>query len=147
MKPNKFEKLIGSALLSGYFPFASGTAASVVALAFLPLGNTIVALLIVLFFVYGIYIGTKFEAEYGHDPSQFTLDEFVGTWIAFFAIPLNLYSIIFIFIVWRFFDILKPFPIRNAEKLKGGLGIMSDDVIGGIFTNIVANIALFLITK
>lgn len=147
MKPNRFEKLIGSGLLSGYSPYASGTVASIVALAFLPFGNTILALLIVLLFGYGIFIGTKFEVEYGHDPSEFTLDEFVGTWIAFFAIPLNLYSIIFIFIVWRLFDILKPFPIRNAEKLKGGLGIMLDDVIGGIFTNILANIALYFITK
>ncbi len=147
MKPNKFEKLIGSGLLTGYAPVASGTVGSFAALAFLPLGRVAVTALILLFFFYGIYIGNKFEVEYGKDPSQFTLDEFVGTWIAFFAIPLNLYSIIFIFIVWRFFDILKPFPVRNAEKLKGGLGIMADDVIAALYANIIGQITIYLIIK
>ncbi len=147
MKPNKFEKLIGSGLLTGYSPFASGTVGSLLALAFLPLGREALAALILVFFFYGIYIGGKFEVEYGKDPGQFTLDEFVGTWIAFFAIPLNLYSIIFIFIVWRFFDILKPFPVRNAEKLKGGLGIMADDVIAALYANIIGQITIYLIIK
>ncbi len=147
MKPNKFEKIIGTGLFTGYSPFASGTVGSLIALVFLPLGTKVLVALAVLLFLYGIYIGSKFEIEFGKDPGIFTLDEFVGTWVAFIAIPLNLYSIIFIFSLWRFFDIVKPFPVKNAEKLSGGLGIMADDVLAAIYANVIGRVIIFFITK
>ena len=145
LKPNKFEIFLGTGFYSGYSPIASGTTGSLVALLFLPLGNIFLAAASVLFFIVGIKIGDKFEAQFGKDPGIFVLDEFVGTWIAFLFIDLNLYSIIFIFLFWRFFDILKPFPVRNAEKLNGGLGIMLDDAIAGIYANLVWQIIVLLI--
>ena len=147
MKPNKIEIFLGTGFYSGYSPFASGTAGSFVALLFLPLGNSFLVLASLLFFFWGIKIGDKFEARFGKDPGIFVLDEFVGTWLAFLFIDINLYSIIFIFFIWRFFDILKPFPVRNAEKLKGGLGIMLDDVIAGIYANVTWRLIIFLFIK
>ncbi len=147
MKPNKFEIFLGTGFYSGYSPFASGTAGSLVALLFIPFGTEALLVLSVVFFFVGIKLGDKFENEYGKDPGIFVLDEFVGTWVAFLFADINLYSIIFIFFVWRFFDILKPFPVRNAEKLKGGLGIMLDDVIAGIYANIVWQITVVFFIK
>ncbi len=144
MKPNKLEIFLGTGFYSGYSPFASGTAGSFVALLFLPLGNIFLAFAAIVFFILGTFIGNKFEAAYGKDPGIFVLDEFVGTWLAFLFVELNFYSIIFIFFIWRFFDILKPFPVRNAEKLSGGLGIMLDDVIAGVYANLIWHLGVFL---
>ncbi len=145
MKPNKFEIFLGTGFYSGYSPVASGTAGSLVALLFLPLGTGFLAAASVIAFFAGIKIGDKFERAYGKDPGIFVLDEFVGTWLAFLFTDINLYSIIFIFFIWRFFDILKPFPVRNAEKLKGGTGIMLDDVIAGIYANVLWHVIIFFI--
>ncbi len=147
MKPSKLEIFVGTGFFSGYSPIASGTAGSLVALLFLPLGNYFLLIASVLIFIYGIKLGNKFENTYGKDPGIFVLDEFLGTWVAFLFFRLNPYSIFFIFFIWRFFDILKPFPVRNAEKLNGGLGIMLDDLLAGVYANLTWRIILLIINK
>jgi len=92
--------------------------------------------------VIGIHIGTKFENAYGKDPSKFVLDEFVGTWLALLALPKTLIIVLISFILWRVLDILKPFPARQMEKIKGGWGIMLDDIVSGIYTLILMQILL-----
>ena len=151
MKLNFFEKLIGSGFYSGYFPVASGTAASIVALGiYLIPGFENPALLLFLisfFLVIGIQVGNKFEGVYGKDPKQCTIDEFVGTWISLLFIPKKALFIIIAFIIWRAMDILKPFPARQIEKLKGGLGIMLDDVIAGIYSFLIVHMIIYFINK
>jgi phosphatidylglycerophosphatase A len=100
------------------------------------------ATLVIIF--YGIYIGTKFEAEYGKDPAQCTIDEVAGTWISLIALPKTIGIIIATFLLWRILDIIKPPPARNLERLKGGLGIMIDDVISGIYTLIIMHLVVYL---
>ena len=150
-------KLIASWFFVGYFPIASGTAgsfaASVVGIALvLLLGSTaagiaLLALSVVLF-IAGMPLGTWAEAHYGRkDPSPFVLDEVVGSYVALapvllffpgmcaradillgivpaFALP---------FFFFRLFDVIKPYPANRAELLHGGLGIMLDDVIAGVY--------------
>ena len=148
MKINSFEKFIGSGFFTGYFPVASGTVGSLAAIViylipgFEKLFVIIPATLVIVF--YGIYIGTKFEAEYGKDPAQCTIDEVVGTWISLIALPKTFGIIIAAFFLWRILDIIKPPPARNLEKLKGGLGIMIDDVIAGIYTLIIMHLIVYL---
>ena len=96
---------------------------------------------------YGIYVGTKFESEYGKDPAQCTIDEVVGTWISIIALPKSFLIISIAFLIWRALDIIKPPPARNLERLKGGLGIMIDDVISGIYTLIIMHLVLYLTGK
>src|SRR5262249_51468946 len=72
----------------------------------------------------------------GADPSQIVIDEVAGTWIAFILIPPKLGLLIGAFILFRFFDIVKPLGIRKFEKLKGGWGIMMDDVVAGVYSNV-----------
>lgn len=148
MKINSFEKFIGSGFFTGYFPVASGTVGSLAAIViylipgFEQLFVIIPATLVIIF--YGIYIGTKFEAEYGKDPAQCTIDEVAGTWISLIALPKTFGIIIAAFFLWRILDIIKPPPARNLERLKGGLGIMIDDVISGIYTLIIMHLVVYL---
>jgi len=146
---NKIEKIAGSAFYTGYIPFASGTWGSLAAtlIYFIPNFENIYVILPLtgLLFLWGLKVGDKFEAVYGKDPSQFTLDEVVGTWISYLFLPKDIYVILAAFILWRALDIIKPSPARNAESLTGGMGIMLDDVISGFYTFIIMHIALFLI--
>lgn len=149
MKINKFELFIGSGFLTGYIPIASGTFGSFIAtLLYLFIPNFekpyIIFPVIVITFVYGIYISQKFEMKYGTDPAQCTIDEFAGTWISFCLIPKKLILVALAFVIWRLLDIIKPFPARKAEEIKGGLGIMLDDVVSGIYTLIIMEIIILL---
>ena len=105
MKINIFEKFLGSGFYSGYIPFAPGTFGSLVALSIYLIPGmenpTILLILISLFSVLGISIGTKFESIYGKDPKQCTIDEMVGTWISLLFIPKKILIILMVFIIWR----------------------------------------------
>ena len=148
MKINFFEKIIGSGFYSGYSPVVSGTVGSAVAIIiYLIPGFENLFIIIpvsIILFIYGIFVGTKFEAEYGKDPAQCTVDEFVGTWISLIALPKTIFIVIAAFLLWRILDIIKPPPARNLEKLKGGLGIMIDDVISGVYTLIIMHLVVYL---
>lgn len=149
MKINLFEKLLGSGFLSGYIPFAPGTFGSLVALLIYLIPGfenpTILLLLISLFSIIGFSVGTKFESLYGKDPKQCTIDEMVGMWISLLLVPKKIWFIVLVFLLWRLFDIVKPFPANVAEKLDGGLGIMLDDIIAGIYTLVIVQIIISII--
>lgn len=149
MKINFFEKFIGSGFYTGYFPIASGTVGSLAAIViyFIPGFEQLFIIIpaTLVFMAYGIFVGTKFEAQYGKDPSECTVDEVVGTWISLIALPKTLWIIVAAFFLWRILDIIKPSPARNLERLKGGFGIMIDDVISGIYTLIIMHLVVYLL--
>ena len=144
MKINWFEKIIGS----GYIPFASGTFGSLAALLiyWVPGFERPVILLptIIIFTFYGIYVGNKFEKVYGKDPAECTVDEMVGMWITLLFLPKTLTVSFLAFVSWRISDIIKPPPARQLEDLKGGLGIMMDDVAAGIYSLLAAHLILII---
>lgn len=148
MKINSFEKFIGSGFYTGYSPFISGTVGSLAALIIylIPGFEQLFIMIpaIIIFMIYGIYLGNKFESEYGKDPAQCTIDEVVGMWISLVALPKTFAIVAIAFILWRILDIVKPPPARNLERLKGGLGIMIDDVISGIYTLIIMHLVVYL---
>ncbi len=148
MKPiNLFEKIIGSGFFTGFIPIASGTFGSLIAILiylipgfenyYVIIPSTLILLL------YGVYVSGKFEKQYGKDPSQCTVDEVVGTWISLILLPKSFLVILSAFLLWRLLDIVKPFPARNSEKISGGLGIMLDDVISGIYTLIIIHLTVY----
>ena len=148
MKPiNLFEKIIGSGLFTGYIPVASGTFGSLIAIViyWIPGFEQIHIILpsIVILFIYGVYVSSKFEKVYGKDPSQCTVDEVVGTWISLIAIPKSILLTLTSFFIWRALDIIKPFPARSSEKLPGGWGIMIDDVISGFYSVILVHLIVY----
>ncbi len=145
MKISRVTKIAGSFLYTGYIPIASGTFGSFLALLIylIPGFENIYFHLgmIVLFSIYGIYVGNIFEAKYGKNPAECTIDEAVGTWISLLFLPKNLILISITFFLWRLFDIIKPFPANRAEELSGGSGIMLDDIIAAIYVCLIMNIA------
>lgn len=151
MKINFFEKILGSGFYTGYSPVASGTVSSIAAVLiyFIPGFENLYVIVpaVILFFVLGVIIGSKFEALYGKDPSQCTIDEIVGTWISLIALPKTLTIILAAFLVWRVLDIIKPEPAKSFEKIKGGLGIMLDDVISALYTLLIMHLVVYLLGK
>jgi phosphatidylglycerophosphatase A len=147
MKLNFIEKLIGSGLFTGYIGFITGTFGSLAALFiyYIPGFEKPAVLIsaIIIFAAYGIYVGTKFENIYGKDPSECTIDEFVGMWISLLFLPKTFIISASAFLVWRALDVIKPFPARYFEKFQGGLGIMLDDITSGFYSLII--VQLFLI--
>ncbi len=141
-------KIIGSGFYSGYLPKAPGTFGSFVALIiYLIPGfeNPIVIIPAIIFSILiGIPIGNYFERIYGKDPGYFTLDEFIGTWVTLLFVPKEMLFIIPSFLLWRVLDIKKPFPANKAETIRGGLGIILDDVISGMYSLIIIHIFIFL---
>jgi len=144
MKLTVVEKALGSTLFSGYIPFASGTFSSAVAFAFYWIPGfekpALLIPLIILFSLLGIFIGSRFEKSYGKDPSQCTIDETVGMWISLLFLPKQIIITVIAFFIWRLLDIIKPFPARQSEKLPGGIGIVTDDIISAIYTSIIMNL-------
>jgi phosphatidylglycerophosphatase A len=79
------------------------------------------------------YLGYRFEKCIGHDPSCFTLDEVIGSLIVVCFIPHKILYYLLFFIVWRLFDIFKPF-FKPVEQIQRGIGIVLDDIIGALCT-------------
>lgn len=148
MQINFFERLMGSGFYTGYLPFASGTFASIAAILIYWIPGfenlLIMSLFIVLFCSYGVYVGNKFEKIYGKDPAECTIDEIVGQWIALLFMPKMVLTTLLSFFVWRFLDIIKPFPAKKLEGLPGGVGIMIDDIVAAVYSLIIVHIILFI---
>ncbi|MBE2281034.1 MAG: phosphatidylglycerophosphatase A [Ignavibacteriaceae bacterium] len=144
MKINFIENAAGSGLFTGYIPVASGTFASLAALLIYLIPGFenffVIIPAIVISILFGIKIGDKFEVKFGKDPSEYTLDEFIGMWIALIGAPKSLVVLVIAFVIWRVLDIIKPSPAREAEQIKGGKGVIADDIISGIYTLIIMHI-------
>ncbi len=149
MNPNFIEKLAGSVFFTGYSPVAPGTISSLAALAIFLIPGfenpTMMLIIISVFTVWGIKLGDKFEKKYGKDPSQCTIDEFVGTWISLLFVPKIYWILAIDFVIWRLLDIIKPFPAGVLEKLSGGKGIMLDDIVSGAYSLVIIHIFISLI--
>jgi len=139
--------LFTTGFYSGYFPIASGTAGSFVGVVlyllmnrFLPLPyyGTYYGIVTFVLFILGILASSKAEIIFGKkDSGKIVIDEIVGFMVTMFAIPSTLKYVLAGFFLFRVFDIIKPFPIRRFEKLEGGLGVMLDDFIAGIYVNLI----------
>ena len=139
----------------GYLPLAPGTWASLAALLpvfivhwFLPTHETMVLGGLVLFLtVPAVVFSTRFSrSEIDPDPSQIVIDEILGQVLCLLWVPVSIVSLAAGFLMFRFFDIVKPFPIRSSEKLPGGIGIVCDDLIAGLYAGLSLKMLLFLTT-
>lgn len=145
-KLDLFTKVIGSGFYTGYAPAASGTFGSMAGLAFFlipsfSLPQILIPATIVLFYIGG-RTAESMEKFYGQDPSEVTVDEIVGMWISLWFIPFTYLNFALAFVIFRVLDILKPYPAGEFDKRTGGWNIMLDDVIAGIYTNAIIQIAL-----
>lgn len=119
----------------GYLPIAPGTWGSLFACILVyfyrPLTNPF---LIALLAAAGIFASER-ERREDRDPGRIVIDELVGMLIAVAGHPITLWGLTKGFILFRAFDILKPYPIRKLERLPGGYGIIADDVMAGFFAS------------
>ncbi|HNQ62304.1 MAG TPA: phosphatidylglycerophosphatase A [Bacteroidia bacterium] len=150
----RVEKLIASAGGIGYLPLAPGTWAAIIALitwyflhhvfVFSP---ALQLLLVLSALVLGLWSSIRLEGEWGKDPSQIVMDEWVGMWITCLFLPASLEILLIALVVFRILDIWKPLFIRSAEKLKGGIGVMMDDVLAGILGNLLIHFFIWIVYK
>jgi phosphatidylglycerophosphatase A len=160
-------RVIATVLFVGYIPWASGTLGTLLGLGIylIPAVQPLEVLLplIALGLIGGVISAGAVARVEGHrlsrtaeltkarfqpgkpvhpDPSIVVIDEVVGMWISLAALPGSISAAIIAFVLFRTFDILKPFPARQMEHLPGGWGIMMDDVIAGIYANIATRLLL-----
>ena len=97
----------------------------------------------------GIWAASRTEKLSGRkDPGKVVIDEVAGQFIALMPVPYLLgtawWSAILAFVLFRFFDIVKPYPARRLESLESGLGIMADDIVAGVYAAIVVAVAVVI---
>lgn len=135
----------------GHFPIAPGTAGSAAAFV-IYLGVRWVAspgleLAVALgLYAAGIWAAQVAEAHYGRtDPGFIVIDEVVGMLVTLLFLPVTWVGALIGFLLFRLFDIVKPFPARQCEALHGGFGVMTDDLMAGIYGNLSLRLLVWLV--
>ena len=137
----------------GYLPIAPGTWGSLAALLLVftvhwlfPLHETVVlGSLVALLTFPAVVFSTRFSRSEGDpDPSKIVIDEILGQMLCLLFVPVSAVSLGAGFFLFRFFDIWKPFPVRNSEKLPGGMGIVCDDLVAGVYAGLCLKVLIWL---
>ena len=143
-KVNGFWSVTATGLGLGYSPLAPGTAGAagamipvILLLRFAATPYLWLGGLILIFGVLGCVAADKVQSVKGGDPKEVVIDEIVGMWISLMWIGSGWIALLSAFVLFRFFDIVKPLGIRRLEHLRGGYGIMADDVAAGLAANLV----------
>ena len=97
------------------------------------------------FTVLGIIGSNKLQQKWGKDPSRIVVDEMVGMWISLLWVGSGWIPLLSAFVLFRFFDIVKPLGIHKTEQLPGGIGVMTDDILAGIYTNLILQVTFRII--
>ena len=146
---NQFALLIASFGYVGFFPIAPGTAGSLAALALFAFVRwigmpafelvTIVAVLAI-----GIWSADGAERALGRkDPGPVVIDEVLGMLITLALLPVSLTGVLVGFLLFRLFDVVKPYPAGRMEHLPGGYGIMLDDAMAGLYAHLVLRLCMW----
>jgi phosphatidylglycerophosphatase A len=137
----------------GYFPIAPGTVGSAAGLLVYLLvwwaqSPVLEVGLIVGLFAAGVWSGTVAERYFGGiDPGPIVIDEVVGMLITLAFIPVGVSGALTGFLLFRIFDVIKPYPAGRFERLHGGLGIMADDAMAGVYANLVLRLAIHFLPR
>lgn len=130
----------------GYFPFIPGTFASLAGvILFFSLGGRLILelSLTLILLLLGFFVSGRAEKVFGKiDSPHVVIDEVAGIFIALIFLPYDLKVYLSSFILFRLLDTFKPYPAARIQKLKGGAGVMGDDIIAGLYTNIILQVVL-----
>ncbi len=151
---NTIEKariLCATLLFAGYFPLFPGTVGTLVTIplyillaAWLPSILYLCTLVIIIFI--GIWSANLAERHYANkDPKPVVIDEMSGFLLTMLFVDPNPMNISLGFFIFRIMDILKPPPARWLEELRGGIGIVADDLVAGFYSNLLLQVILFLL--
>lgn len=145
-----FIRVMATGLGTGLSPFAPGTVGTILGiplyLLFALFSPALYLLSTIAFCFFAVHISGEAEKLYGEkDASKIVIDEIAGFLVVMLFVPLSLYTVAAGFILFRFFDILKPFPIRTLERrLPGGYGVVGDDIMAGIYGAVVLHLGLYV---
>lgn len=138
---DRLTKIIASIFYIGYLPVASGSMGSLAALLlyyFIKDSSQVMGVTIVVSIILGFLTAGRAERLFGgKDPGEIIIDEFAGMLISLYSLPASTGYVVSAFLLFRFFDIIKPRPIAKLERLKGSLGIMADDLVAGVYANLI----------
>ena len=145
-------RLISTCLGIGYTPKGGGTVAAVVcciAWYFAWAGGNShfwgwPVLVIILIFGVGVYSSGKMEVFWGKDSYRVVIDEVAGQCLTLLFIPVRWQYVAVGLVFFRFFDIAKPLGVRKMEKLSGGWGVMMDDMLAGLYANLLLQIVVLI---
>ena len=132
-------RLIATAGYCGTVPVAPGTAGSAVGIVLLVLVRSsgsggLEALVLGALVAVGVWAASAAERDYGQiDPPAVVIDEVAGMFVTLLWLPVGWVGALVGFLAFRFFDIVKPYPARAAERLPGGWGVMTDDLVAGVY--------------
>jgi phosphatidylglycerophosphatase A len=139
--------MVATALGAGYSPIAPGTAGSAVGLLLfwplhrLPIAAQVAAL--VTLYLVGVVASARVARGLGvEDPGLVVVDEVMGMWASLLLLPFNPWTAGAGFVLFRVMDVFKPYPARQFESLPGGWGIMTDDLMAGIYANLLLRVGL-----
>ncbi len=140
-------KIIASIFYTGYIRKGGGTVAAIIACIVFYYTNDFFAIFLILIFslIIGTIVSHKAEEIWGHDSSKIVIDEFAGMALSIFLLPKIWWVYLGAFFLFRLFDIFKIFPINKIENLSGGVGVMADDIVSGIFTNLIMGTTIWII--
>jgi phosphatidylglycerophosphatase A len=142
---NRIVTLFATFFYTGFFPFAPATFATLVFLALywlVPGGDWIATWTIFIpTLVLSIPASSRMEKTHGKDPHCVVIDEVVGIQVVLLGATPSLAGVIAAFVLFRIFDVWKPYPIDKLQSLPGGWGIVADDVLAGIYSRIVLVLA------
>ena len=136
----------------GYSPIAPGTLGTLIVIPiyyFLSnIPSPLYEITLIVFFFLSVWISENAEIIFKKkDDQRIVIDEIMGFLITMLWVPKTIHFILIGFFLFRFFDILKPFPIRRLERtLKGGWGVVLDDVMAGLYANVILQIASYYFT-
>ncbi len=139
---NRILQCVVTCCYTGYIPGAPGTYASIlgcILIYFSPpiFGNMAISICFTIGLVLFSVLCIDLFKYKGKDPGYIVIDELAGICVTMAGHRITFMKTIIGFVLFRFFDIAKPFPIKHAERLKGGYGIVADDVIAGLFASAI----------
>lgn len=143
----KFFLFIVTCCFIGYIPYIPGTIASIIPcliLYFFPFKSlSVYIVFLIILIAFSIMCINKLSFE-GKDPRYIVIDELVGMFLTMAGHSIEIINLITGFILFRFFDIVKPHPVRYVERYKKGYGIVADDVVAGVFANVCLCIFVYI---
>ena len=143
--------MIATGGYTGYVPLAPGTAGSLLGLAVFALIRAggradLEAGLFVVVFGLGVWSSTVATRHLGHeDPGVVVIDEVAGMLVTLLWVPVGWVGAVVGFGAFRVFDIVKPFPAGSAERLPGGWGVMTDDVLAGVYAHMTMRLLVWVV--
>lgn len=145
-RPSLLPVIIGTGFGSGFWPWGPGTAGALLATMIwlglscvMPSYTMLITLsLCVIFTAIGTWAIKQLTPFWGDDPARVVIDEMVGVWIPLLVTPIGIiWYALAAFLLFRFFDIVKPLGIRNLDRRVGAFWVMADDILAGIYSGVL----------